>query len=220
MEGYWNIFWQESGIVGKAVLGILLWFSFFSWIIVFSKLFTFRKINKSNKKFYKLFKKSEKMYEMKEMAKRIDNSTFASIFLSIYYEIEKQFYANPETEKKLRWENIEKAHKLSSIYLLRNLKTGLPFLATTASATPFIGLFGTVWGIMNAFHKIGIAQSANLATVAPGISEALINTAAGLAVAIPALIFYNLFSSRIRSFEEELEEFGLEVQNFIYYKMK
>ena len=220
MEAYWSIFWQESGIVGKAVLGILLWFSFFSWVIVFSKLFSFRKVNKSNKKFYKLFKKSEKMYEMKEMAKRIDNSTFAQVFLSIYYEIEKQFYSNPETEKNLRWENIEKAYKLSSINLIRNLKTGLPFLATTASATPFIGLFGTVWGIMNAFHKIGIAQSANLATVAPGISEALINTAAGLAVAIPALIFYNLFSSRIRSFEEELEEFGLKVQNFIYYKMK
>lgn len=220
MEAYWSIFWQESGIVGKAVLGILLWFSFFSWIIVFSKIFTFRKVNKLNKRFYKLFKKSEKMYEMKEMAKRMDNSTFASIFLSIYHEIEKQFYTNPESEKNLRWENIEKVHKLSSIYLLRNLKTGLPFLATTASATPFIGLFGTVWGIMNAFHKIGIAQSANLATVAPGISEALINTAAGLAVAIPALIFYNLFSSRIRAFEEELEEFGLEVQNFIYYKMK
>lgn len=220
MEAYWSIFWQESGIVGKAVLGILLWFSFFSWIIVFSKLFAFRKVNKSNKRFYNLFKKSEKMYEMKEMAKRIDNSTFARIFLSIYYEIEKQFYSNPETEKNLRWENIEKAYKLSSIYILRNLKTGLPFLATTASATPFIGLFGTVWGIMNAFHKIGIAQSANLATVAPGISEALINTAAGLAVAIPALIFYNLFSSRIRAFEEELEEFGLEVQSFIFYKMK
>lgn len=220
MEAYWSIFWQESGIVGKAVLGILLWFSFFSWIIVFAKLFTFKKINAGNKRFYKLFKKSEKLYEMKEMAKRIQNSTFANVFLSIYQEIEKQFYSNPETEKNLRWENIEKAYKLTSLYTLRNLKSGLPFLATTASATPFIGLFGTVWGIMNAFHKIGIAQSANLAVVAPGISEALINTAAGLAVAIPALIFYNLFSSRIRTFEEELEEFGLELQNFIFHKIK
>lgn len=220
MEGYWNIFWQESGFVGKAVLGILLLFSFFSWVIIFAKSFSFRKIKKANQKFYKLFKKSERIYEMKEIAKRIDNSTFSIIFLSIYQEIEKQFHSNPELEKNLRWENLEKAYKLNSLSIIRNLRSGLPFLATTASSTPFIGLFGTVWGIMNAFHKIGIAQSANLATVAPGISEALINTAAGLAVAIPALIFYNLFSSKIRNFEEELEEFNLELQNFLFHKMK
>jgi len=220
MEGYWSIFWQESGFVGKAVLGILLWFSFFSWVIVFAKYFSFRKIKKANQRFYKLFKKSEKIFEMKEMAKRMSNSTFASIFLSTYLEIEKQFHSSPELEKNLKWENIENAYKLTSLSIIRNLRSGLPFLATTASSTPFIGLFGTVWGIMNAFHKIGIAQSANLATVAPGISEALINTAAGLAVAIPALIFYNLFSSRIRNFEEELEEFNLELQNFLFYKMK
>ncbi len=220
MEGYWNIFWQESGFVGKAVLGILLLFSFFSWVIVFAKSFSFRKIKKANQKFYRLFKKSERIFEMKEIAKRIDNSTFSIIFLSIYQEIEKQFHSNPELEKNLRWENLEKIYKLNSLNIIRNLRSGLPFLATTASSTPFIGLFGTVWGIMNAFHKIGIAQSANLATVAPGISEALINTAAGLAVAIPALIFYNLFSSKIRNFEEELEEFNLELQNFLFHIMK
>lgn len=220
MEAYWNIFWQESGIVGKLVLGILIWFSFFSWVIVFAKYFAFRKIKRANQRFYKLFKKSEKLFEMKEMAKRIENSTFARVFLSIYHEIEKQYYSSPEVEKNIKWDNIEKAYKLSSLNIIRNLRSGLPFLATTASSTPFIGLFGTVWGIMNAFHKIGIVQSANLATVAPGISEALINTGAGLAVAIPALIFYNLFSAMIRNFEEEMEEFNLELQNFLYFKMK
>ncbi len=220
MEGYWSIFWQESGLVGKIVLAILLLFSFFSWVIIFAKIFYFKKISKGNKKFYHFFKKTEKLFEMKELAKREKNSTFSKIFVSFYNEIEKQYYSTPEPRKSLDLQNLEKVYKKTSLGIIRELRFGLPFLATTASSTPFIGLFGTVWGIMNAFHKIGIAQSANLATVAPGISEALINTAAGLAVAIPALIFYNLFTSKIRAIEEENEEFGLEVQSFIYYKMK
>lgn len=220
MESYWSLFWQESGFVGKFVLGILILFSFFSWAIIFFKFVHFKKISKANKNFYKLFKKSEKLFELKDIAKKYPDSNFSHIFLSIYHEIEKQFYSNPDKEKTLNWEIIEKTSKKASIFLVRNLRKGLPFLATTASSTPFIGLFGTVWGIMTAFHKIGIAQSANLAVVAPGISEALINTAAGLAVAIPALIFYNLFTSKIKYFEEEQEEFIMEVLNIVYHKLK
>jgi biopolymer transport protein TolQ len=95
------------------------------------------------------------------------------------------------------------------------LESRLPFLATTGSATPFIGLFGTVWGIMNAFHRIGVTQAANISIVAPGVSEALIATAAGLAAAIPAVIFYNYFVNWVKRLSTQMDDFSLEYLNII-----
>ena len=112
-------------------------------------------------------------------------------------------------------DNVKRAMRKANVMEIDRLGRSLPFLATTGSATPFIGLFGTVWGIMTSFHDIGLRGSASLAVVAPGISEALVATAAGLAVAIPAVIFYNFYSNKLGEFESDIEYFSTDFLNLI-----
>lgn len=187
---------KHTGIVAKIVLIILLFFSIFSWAVIFYKLRVFKKMKKEDENFFEIFMQTNSYKELFSHAKRFDNSSMASLFKNVYSELRNKNSINLEavTRKYLS----EEIHKIESY---------LGFLATTGSTTPFIGLFGTVWGIMDAFRAIGIKGTASLATVAPGIAEALVTTAAGLFTAIPAVIAYNYLVARSNKIINELSDF-------------
>jgi biopolymer transport protein TolQ len=220
MSQVWQIFWHETGFLGKLVLAILLGFSILSWMVMAAKAVQIRRARALNRRFQERFRKCERLFDIRDQALRFKGSTLSTMFLAAFAELERQFHADPVNHRILHPDNLRRELERTGMRALREMRTGLPFLATTASATPFIGLFGTVWGIMNAFRQIGIAGSANLATVAPGISEALINTAAGLGAAIPALIGYNHFMNRLRTVKEEQDEFILEVENLLTWRIQ
>ena len=220
MNQVWQVFWHETGFIGKLVLVVLLGFSVLSWVVMAAKAVQIKRVRALNRRFHDRFAKCERLFDIKDQAQRTKGSTLAAMFLASFAELERQFHADPVNHRILHPDNLKRELERTGMRSLRELRLGLPFLATTASATPFIGLFGTVWGIMNAFRQIGIAGSANLATVAPGISEALINTAAGLGAAIPALIGFNHYMNRLRGMKEEQDEFILEVQNLLTWRIQ
>lgn len=198
----WQFFIHETGWVAKVVLGILLLFSFASWAIIAAKYVTLKRVKRQNAQFQSKFIHAQRFSDAKALAGQLDVSTLAGLFNGAYAELNSQ-----NKESRVRWDLVEREISRAHRSSLKRLRGGLPFLATTAGATPFIGLFGTVWGIMNAFRQIGLVGTSSLATVAPGISEALINTAAGLFAAIPALIAYNLFVNSIRGISEDNVDF-------------
>jgi biopolymer transport protein TolQ len=205
----------RSGFVTKTVLVILLFFSVVSWAIIADKFFAFRSARRQNGQFYRLFKKSTGIVDLPNTALRYRNSVFARMFLFVHNELNQHARSDPSgsTVKTLSvsHEFLNRAITRAGLNEQTKLEKNLSFLATTASATPFIGLFGTVWGIVNAFEAIGAARSTDLSVVAPGIAEALIATAMGLAAAIPAVIGYNYFQGQIRNFTSEMEEFSIEL---------
>lgn len=188
---------KQTGIVAKSVLAILLFFSVFSWAVIFYKWKIFKNIRKENQKFFDAFLVSNGAKELFSSAKRFELSPLASLYRGVFSEVHGK---NPSNlEAIVRRYSSEEANKVESY---------LGFLATTGSTTPFIGLFGTVWGIMDAFRSIGIKGSASISTVAPGIAEALITTAAGLFAAIPAVIAYNYFTSQANKIINEVQDFS------------
>jgi biopolymer transport protein TolQ len=214
---------QRSGFVAKAVLILLLFFSIVSWAIIADKYFSFRRARRQNGHFYRLFRKTPSFNETATAASRYRHSPFAKMYLIVYNEIihhsPSDSSGSAATIKGMQvpvtHERIARAVSKAGLSEASALEKNLSFLATTASATPFIGLFGTVWGIINAFEAIGAARSTDLSIVAPGIAEALIATAMGLAAAIPAVIGYNYFTHKIRDLSSEMEEFSIELQNFV-----
>ncbi len=213
-------FLKEIGLVGKIVLGILLFFSIVSWGIILFKMKVFSKEKKEISKFLRKFRRKRTIQDMNAFALEERENSLARIFISAYKEASLQAKAKiSELKENFDLESIERAMLIEENNISEELKFSLSFLATTASVTPFIGLFGTVWGIMEAFRQIGLQGSADLATVAPGIAEALINTAAGLFAAIPALVAYNSFSSKLKSLRILYENFITEVLN-IFAKVK
>ena len=214
---------QRSGLVAKAVLILLLFFSIVSWAIIADKYFSFRRARSQNGHFYRMFRKaSSTLGELATAASRYRHSPFAKMFLIVYHEV-TQHLPDPSGSAptiqgmpvRITHERIDRAVSKAGLSETSALEKNLSFLATTASATPFIGLFGTVWGIINAFESIGAARSTDLSIVAPGIAEALIATAMGLAAAIPAVIGYNYFIHKIRDLTSEMEEYSIELQNFV-----
>ncbi len=209
----------------KFVLLIMLFFSITSWTIIIFKYNYLRKAYKESVSFSRLFWKSESFADAFSMSKQFGASPLVKIFRAAYMELRKTGLTgsldNTESAKKTisgtgsGIENIARTLRKASDTELTKMTQLIPFLATTGNTTPFIGLFGTVWGIMNAFRGISLKGSASLAVVAPGISEALIATAAGLAVAIPAVIAYNYFSSKISVIESELASFSADLLNMI-----
>lgn len=190
----------QAGYIAKAVLLILLFFSVFSWAIIIYKQRYFSKASKESEIFLSAFRQERGMDKGLEAAKNLYLSPIANVFRSVYGE--GNHTGKDEIKRMLRrYETLEAA----------KLESYLNFLATTGSTTPFIGLFGTVWGIMDAFRGIGAAGSASLAVVAPGIAEALITTAAGLVAAIPAVVAYNYYLSRARRLILEMEDFSEEL---------
>lgn len=204
----------EASLVVQLVLLILLFFSVFSWAIIFYKRRTIKAASSQSEKFLKAFRRSKNLSEVNEAARKYQGSPLAALFQSGFKEIAHLSRSNPQNSiNSSKLETLSRVLTKASNAEVSRLEKMMSFLATTGSVTPFIGLFGTVWGIMNAFQKIGIVRSASLVTVAPGIAEALIATAFGLFAAIPAVIAYNHFLHRIKNLITEMEDFSLEFLN-------
>jgi len=225
----------HAGFVVQLVLLLLLIFSVISWAIILMKYFNIRKVGRENELFLSVYMKSTKLSDIVPEAKRFRHSALAEIFRAGYAELAKVAKtvrgtlpgkdspdAGGQGIEIAGIDNVERAMNRACGSEASKLETALGFLATTGSASPFIGLFGTVWGIMDTFKSIGARGSATLAVVAPGISEALIATAAGLAAAIPAVIFYNYYLNRIKTMTLEMDNFSSELLNIVerYYVKK
>jgi biopolymer transport protein TolQ len=222
----------NAGVVVQFVLLLLLLFSTVSWAIIVMKYRNLKKVRKENEIFLDAYMKSSKLSDVYPEARKFKNSTNAEVFRTGYAElskITKVIRESPQAKDasdsalfSLEMKGIDKVERALNRACsseAAKLESALGFLATTGSASPFIGLFGTVWGIMDTFKGIGARGSATLAVVAPGISEALIATAAGLAAAIPAVIFYNYYLNKIKSMTQEMDSFASELLNIIerYY---
>lgn len=216
---------SHSGWVAKSVLLILLVFSIFSWAVILDRFLTYRRNLTRSRDFYKALRNAAKVSELLVTSKNAKDSPVRELFLETYRELHEQVknqQGSPGTQEAQdirpqvkHADNLERTLQRVMTDQTVRMESGLAFLATTASATPFIGLFGTVWGIMEAFQAIGQTGSATLASVAPGISEALITTAGGLFAAVPALVGYNLLGRRIRAFRLYMEQFSLDLINFL-----
>jgi biopolymer transport protein TolQ len=214
-------FFLRGGPMGKFVLAVLIVFSLGSWAVILGKLVQFRRADRQSERFLEAFHRSQRFSEVNAVAGKLGASPLVGIFQAGYAEIDSQIKNTPEPERP----GEKRGYRITSLPALQrtlaraanvellSITRWLGFLATTASATPFIGLFGTVWGIMDAFNDIGLQGSTSIVAVAPGIAEALINTAAGLAAAIPALIGYNYFSQHARRLRTRMEDFTLEFLN-------
>lgn len=216
----WNAFWiqglslwellRSATPVSIVVLVILLIFSVFSWAIIFSKWNVFRQARIANARFMKMFRKANGLEAVSLAAEQFHDAPLLTVFEFGYEELERQVKSRGTLANKLA---LERMLQLGISEELAKLERNMNFLATTATVSPFIGLFGTVLGIINSFHALGMAGSASLRAVAPGISEALVATAGGLAAAIPAAIFYNYFGHVIREMGARMEDFSLEFMN-------
>lgn len=194
-----------------AVMVLLLIFSILSWAIVFSKWNGFRKARLANHQFLRAFRKANGLEAVALAVEQYRISPLVTVFEFGYEEIERQVSSKGTLMNKL---SLERTLQLAISEEVNKLEQNMNWLATTATVCPFIGLFGTVWGIIDAFSALGLAGSASLRAVAPGISEALIATALGLGAAIPAAIFYNYFGHLIREMGARMEDFSLEFMNF------
>lgn len=214
----------HAGPVGQMVMLLLLFFSVVSWSIIFMKFKLFRKVRLDSEDFLETFWTSGNLNEASEAAEEFVYSPEAAVFNAGFSELKKINKirargedSSPETlEMQLAtMDNLKRALRKAEDEEINKFGNLLPFLATTGSATPFIGLFGTVWGIMVSFHDIGQRGSASLAVVAPGISEALVATAAGLAAAIPAVIFFNYFSNKLTGIQYNTQSFSTDFLNLV-----
>lgn len=204
----------DASIIVQLILLVLLLFSVFSWAIIIFKRKTFKTATIQSRKFLNAFHKSKNLSEVGEAARRYKSSPLGVLFQAGFKELAHLTKSNPqESASKDRLESLNRALIKASNGEVARLERMMTFLATTGSVTPFIGLFGTVWGIMDSFQRIGIERSASLVTVAPGIAEALIATAIGLFAAVPAVIAYNYFLGRIKDQITEMEDFTLEFLN-------
>ncbi len=204
---------RQTGPVAKVVLLILLVFSLFSWAIIVAKWGRFRRARVQSGRFLRAFRKALRLQDVAAVSEQFKPSPLVSVFEGAYAEYRRQV-GNPTGIAK-NPVAVQRAAQIASSEELTRLERRLPWLATTGAVTPFIGLFGTVWGIIDAFHGLGTAGAATLRAVAPGISEALITTAAGLFAAIPAVIAYNQFGSTIREFGARMDDFTLELLNAV-----
>lgn len=200
--------------MGKTVLAILLIFSVVSWSVMFIVWQRFRRSQRSSRRFVGIFRKAKRLADVQSALAPLAHSALVGLFRAGYAEIEAQIAHGGTGQQTIRsLDGVERSLIRATRIEGSRLSRYVPFLATCAAATPFIGLFGTVWGIMEAFGQIGATGSTSITAVAPGISEALINTAAGLFAAIPALLAYNHFVGRLRQARGEMEDFTLEFLN-------
>lgn len=200
---------RDVSMVGKLVLVMLIIFSIVSWAVIIFKLLEYSKAKKHGHRFIDYFRKTKNFADISKYSAMIPTNPPAEIFKIGFRSLSQQISGVKEG-KGLNVAVLERSLLQASNSEINKLERLNGFLATTASATPFIGLFGTVWGIMLAFQEIGLQQNANLATVAPGIAEALINTALGLFAAIPAVIFYNLLLNKLKVLISEMDDFASE----------
>ena len=217
---------SNAGLMVRFVLLLLLFFSVTSWAIIIIKWRYIRQAFRESNRFIEYFWKSRDLAGAYTKAKQLAGCPVARIFRVGYVELKRMSQAGGVGDESLPASDSMSMHFSGRDNVKRALRRAIntettrmtqmvPFLATTGNTTPFIGLFGTVWGIMGSFHSIGLRGSASLAVVAPGISEALIATAAGLAVAIPAVIAFNYFMQKIKVVESELISFSADFLNII-----
>ena len=220
---------SNASMMVKFVLLLLLFFSVMSWAIIVIKIRYIHKAFKESDIFIDYFWKSRDLAGAFTKAKQLSGSPVARIFRIGYAELRKLNTSGkpgegPDSDERSPslhqgfsgTDNVKRSLRRAINTEMTRITQMVPFLATTGNTTPFIGLFGTVWGIMNSFHSIGQRGSASLAVVAPGISEALVATAAGLAVAIPAVIAFNHFMQKIRVVETELHSFSADFLNILH----
>ncbi len=215
----------SSGPVVGGVLLILVVASVVCWAIILYKYRVIRRATRESREFLELFWNSKTFHTVHTATRDLTESPLAELFRAGYREWRRvrNRFAEPssvEEEDDLtpevgRLESVQRTLRLTTEAEVTRLERMLIFLATVASAAPFVGLFGTVWGIMDSFREIGISGSANLAVVAPGISEALIATATGLAAAIPAVVAYNYFNNAIKILATEMDAFSSEFLNIV-----
>jgi len=213
----------QASPISQAVLVILLLFSVVAWAIIAVKLAAFRKVDRQTAQFIQVFRGAAKFSDVQSVCASLATSPLVGMFLAGYAELNAQLRQSPAgagspgaaaprpTLKSLA--AVDRALLRASSAEVNKLEKRVTFLATTASITPFIGLFGTVWGIMSAFTSIGAQGSTDLSVVAPGIAEALIATAAGLFAAIPAVYFYNHLTTKVKVYATEMDDFALEFLN-------
>ncbi len=193
-----------------AVFLLLLLASIFSWAVAFSKLGKFRKIRAANFQFLRAFRKATGFDQLSLASEQFRGAPLVTVFDYGYAELDRQVKSKRTVYNKL---SLERSLQLGISEEVSKLEHNLSWLATTATVTPFIGLFGTVWGIIDAFNALSTAGSASLRVVGPGIAEALVATALGLAAAVPAAIFYNWFNAQIKEVGGKMEDFSLEFMN-------
>lgn len=212
---------RDAGLFNQIVLGTLVLLSIWSWAVILVKALSYRTIARQSATFLDVFRKSSKFSEVQAVCATLPASPLVGVFQAGYAELNAQFRAgqgaNPESPaarpmlKSLT--AVDRALLRASAVEVNKLEKRVTALATIASVAPFIGLLGTVWGILITFERIGMTGSTNLATVGPGIADALTATAAGLFAAIPAVFAYNHFTTRVKGFASDLDDFSLEFLN-------
>jgi biopolymer transport protein TolQ len=198
------------GPIAVGVLALLLVASLYSWTVIFGKWWTFRKATNQSRKFIRAFRKATRLQEIAALTSEYSASPLAQVFEDVY-ETYKRVTGGSGPPKSLT--PLERTAQTSASEAVTAMERRMTWLATIGSVSPFVGLFGTVMGVVDAFHGLGQAGAATLRAVAPGISEALITTAAGLFVAVPAVVAYNQFTARIRVFAAAIDDFCRELLN-------
>ncbi len=214
-------FFVSTGWVAKVVLAILLLFSLASWSVILAKWRELGAARRASDRFVKAFRRAKRLNEVADATSKLRSTPLAAMFQAGYAELQAQVRSarrrpdEPDTVQLRSLDGISRAIERAIGAEQERLQRALPLLATTAAVTPFIGLFGTVWGIMNTFRAIGATGSTSIVTVAPGIAEALVNTAAGLVAAIPAVVAYNHLLARVRQLRRRMDDFLLEFVNLV-----
>jgi biopolymer transport protein TolQ len=201
---------RNSGPVAIAVLGLLLIASLYSWAVILGKATTFRRARAQNRRFVRAFRKANRLQEIAAVSEQFKPSPLVNVFDEVYDTYRRQTGGFGPPKNII---TLERAAQAASSESLTVLERRLTWLATIGAVAPFVGLFGTVMGIVDAFHGLGMEGAATLRAVAPGVSEALITTAAGLVVAIPAVIAYNQFTASLREFGSRMDDFSRELLN-------
>jgi biopolymer transport protein TolQ len=203
---------RETGPVAQAVLLLLFVFSLVSWAIILSRWSLLRRARVQSGRFLRAFRRAQRLQDINSVSEQFRPSPLVGVFSSGFKEFERQVGSSGGLRNPLA---VQRAMQIASSEEMTRFERNMPWLAITGAVTPFVGLFGTVWGIIDAFHGLGTSGAATLRAVAPGISEALITTAAGLAAAIPAVIAYNLIGGSIRDFAARCDDFSLEMLNSV-----
>ena len=211
---------MESGWMGKVVMAILLCFSIISWAMILLKFQYLRKAEKESLAFLHVFRKTKNTEELLASANQMKFSPVATLFLEGYKEMGSITKSLPDgkadgSDRALIVEEIERSLQITTQDEISYMERYLAFLGTTGTVGPLLGLFGTVWGIMDAFYGIGLKGSGDIGALAPGLAEALINTTGGLFVAIPAVVAYNYFSEKIKDMATRMDSFSIEFMSFV-----
>ncbi len=201
---------HNIGSIALFVLALLLLASLYSWTVILGKLSLFRKATSESKKFIRAFRKATRLQEIAALAETYKVSPLAQVFIEVYETYKRQTGGSGPPRNLTP---LERSAQTAASESITSLERRMTWLATIAATSPFVGLFGTVMGVVDAFHGLGTAGAATLRAVAPGISEALITTAAGLFVAVPAVVAYNQFTARIRIFASATDDFARELMN-------